>query len=540
MLKNLNLNGNKLNFSFYYFSYFLIYSVILFLYIKNFYYLKDLFYTHHGDSAFFADLLYRIAIFNDYNASTIFSSAYYFFEYLVKEPEAFCSIESLSNSKKFNMYVSSHLYWIAWILSFPIRLGLDPILLSSFLIVSAYFSLILIIIFIFFKYKVDPFLCVLLILLVIFSWKPIIEGLYGQFYFDKFFIPLMILFIFTHQNIIFNKKKFLILYTLGILTLSVHERSALMLSGYIIANELFNKIQNFRKYNLDKGLIFFSILSLFYFFIYIKFYQDSIYSGNISFGTAIYYIKEYLTFEKRTFFLVNKLVLVCAPLFVVSIFAPKMAIISFGALIPNILFSVGGAEKIGFSTHYHTYYIPFLIAAVVLSSINFCKKNYDLKKKFIFHLVVLFMFIFNLSINASDTKRSLELENPKFNNNLLYSITNKNEIYLLKFAEFKKKLFQKTDLEKKSISMPESLMTGFVKTKVRVDYFPIGIYSNEFIIITKNKQKYNEYLINFPYFLNKEKYMKIHQCFSNYIEKNFEIFFKTEFGGSDYFIYKRI
>ena len=73
-------------------------------------------------------------------------------------------------------------------------------------------------------------------------------------------------------------------------------------------------------------------------------------------------------------------------------------------------FSVGGAEKIGFSTHYHTYYIPFVICAVVISFIHFTKeKNFLIKKSYI-KIALIIILIFNASFLANDNKKNFEFK----------------------------------------------------------------------------------------------------------------------------------
>jgi hypothetical protein len=351
----------------------------------------------------------------------------------------------------------------------------------------------------------------------------------------------MSLFIFTHQNLIFNKNKNIILFTFAFLIISVHEKSALMLGGYIIVSEFFDKVKNPKEFSLNKNLLILSLISLFYSFVYLKFYQVSYYSGTISFDNAIFAIKQYLTFE-NSFFLTNKLILVCLPLFVLSLYSPKFVIISLGALLPNLLFTIGGAEKIGFSTHYHTYYIPFLISAVLVSFVNFCKKGYDKKVIKIVYLVISIMIYYNLSINISDTKALLKFDKPKFNNNFVRSVDNKDKLSLSELKEFVIKLSKEVEFQNQSsISMNELLMTGFVKTKLRIDYFPIGIYSNDLIILKKNKIRYNKYLIDFPYYLDlEENFLEINNCFSNYIKKNFKVISETHFQGSDYILLRRL
>jgi hypothetical protein len=53
-----------------------------------------------------------------------------------------------------------------------------------------------------------------------------------------------------------------------------------------------------------------------------------------------------------------------------SIFNWRLSIIAFGAMLPNLFLTTGGAEKVGWSTHYHSMYFPFLVFA---SAIGFSK-----------------------------------------------------------------------------------------------------------------------------------------------------------------------
>ena len=62
-----------------------------------------------------------------------------------------------------------------------------------------------------------------------------------------------------------------------------------------------------------------------------------------------------------------------------SLAAPRLALITFIVMLPNIVGNVGGAEKTGWATHYHSYYFSMLSfsAAVGMSNIynNFVKKD---------------------------------------------------------------------------------------------------------------------------------------------------------------------
>ena len=186
-----------------------------------------------------------------------------------------------------------------------------------------------------------------------------------------------------------------------------------------------------------------------YFFLYIKFYQESFYSGNYSIGNALYYFNEYFKLDSRTFYITNKFLLVSLPLIFLSFFNFKLLVIAIGSMAPNLLFSVGGAEKIGFSTHYHTYYIPFVICATVISFINFEKKSTFLKNILIIKLALIIILIFNGSFLANDNKKVFEFKFLNINSNFKNVIFESNKEYLKNNKIFKNSFSKKIPKEKK-------------------------------------------------------------------------------------------
>lgn len=57
------------------------------------------------------------------------------------------------------------------------------------------------------------------------------------------------------------------------------------------------------------------------------------------------------------------LVAVNLPFLVLAFFEYRAGIIATVALLPNLFGSIGGAEKVGWSTHYHDYYLPLIVWA---------------------------------------------------------------------------------------------------------------------------------------------------------------------------------
>ncbi len=54
-----------------------------------------------------------------------------------------------------------------------------------------------------------------------------------------------------------------------------------------------------------------------------------------------------------------------APLLLIALFEWRAALVAVVTMLPNVFGNIGGAEKTGWSTHYHSYYLPFLVWAAV-------------------------------------------------------------------------------------------------------------------------------------------------------------------------------
>lgn len=61
-------------------------------------------------------------------------------------------------------------------------------------------------------------------------------------------------------------------------------------------------------------------------------------------------------------------------LLALALFSPRYFFMALVVLVPNIVGSIGGAEKIGWSTHYHSYYFPVLVFAGAAGLLNVVAK----------------------------------------------------------------------------------------------------------------------------------------------------------------------
>lgn len=67
------------------------------------------------------------------------------------------------------------------------------------------------------------------------------------------------------------------------------------------------------------------------------------------------------------------------PLGLLACWSWRAAILAGGALLPNLLGFIGGAEKIGWSTHYHTPYFPILVFSAMVGVVAFWRRVQSIK-----------------------------------------------------------------------------------------------------------------------------------------------------------------
>jgi hypothetical protein len=198
----------------------------------------------------------------------------------------------------------------------------------------------------------------------------------GQFYTDRFFIPFSLLYVlFVHQyfklgiNAARESRHCLYLIVLfGVLGGLISERSMFTIAMFSLVYSM--AAQTLIKKKL--AIIGFAMLCLIYTFSYLHFIggstdNASIQSGLFNWKSLVYAanisgVGEYLLF--------NLFLLILPALFAPRVFFAVLPIVAI-----NCFITVGGAEKNGWFTHYHSHYYGFMMAAFLIGIAN-SKDNY--------------------------------------------------------------------------------------------------------------------------------------------------------------------
>jgi hypothetical protein len=208
-----------------------------------------------------------------------------------------------------------------------------------------------------------PIVAAAVFCLAIISHPAWSEGLLsGQFYVDRLFILAGFVFMYLASR---DQTPRPYLFAAAVVCMSINERASLTAGIFLLVYVAlyWKDIKTDR--SLKLGL---SVAMLLYGWLIVKFVIGSnpYYSTFMpaSMGDVIARFNQPAFAENARLF-----ILVCLPLLLIALFEPRAAAIAIIMLLPNVLGTIGGAEKVGWSTHYHASYFPALIWAALVGYI---------------------------------------------------------------------------------------------------------------------------------------------------------------------------
>lgn len=347
-------------------------SLILFL---IFYYRSNGSLASGADDAFLAQLLSNISSTGEPTSNVSAAVAEFFEKYLGKDAEFICNTDNFNGyiSDEFN-YFKWHPYLILYFLSpFSLFLGAENVLaLASTISVGSLllFSLL------FMKRNNNYLFPFVLFFIIIFSLPHLKGIIFGQNYVDRLFIgifPAWAYFVTDNQNKSFTRK--LSILVTSLLFISLSERFALIFS-IIVVYMISTKLIRIKSRSEMCSILALVCTAIVVVFAEINFIT---YDANDSFGNSILNgIKAFpVNFTDPSPLLIFFALINIVPFIILIRYSPKWYALAFIFMLPNILGNIGGAEKMGYYTHYHSIYLPILAIAISTSLSRFSyKSNY--------------------------------------------------------------------------------------------------------------------------------------------------------------------
>jgi hypothetical protein len=285
-----------------------------------------------------------------------------FAEVLAKPAEVVCNLDlHFPYRYEFN-YFKWHTYISLYLLA-PLHWIVDarhtlPVLIAFSFTGLLYFS------YTYLRYKKVPVLfAVLVVLLVILNpaWN---QSVTGQLYNDRFYIffglPLLVLLYET-------PGRYKLLLVFGLIITTISDRFGAITGISFI---YFSLLPILKLKKPDYKLLFFGICFALVSVLIHKFVSD--YKANVSFSSTLLPSSFLLNMTSEVFAskFYTFLIVILSGVGFFALFAPSLFPLLLVMIYPNAIGHVGGAEKIGFLTHYHTVYFPLLVFCSLVGFIN--------------------------------------------------------------------------------------------------------------------------------------------------------------------------
>lgn len=277
-----------------------------------------------------------------------------------------CSQPLISSNTESTGIFDRHAYVALYILA-PFRSVFSSQSIAAFAHALGFIGLLFSIYF-FLRSENLPIIATLAFVLMVVAHPAWSASVFGQFYSDRLFLFAGFLYVvLVHQRLTKGSEHTGYIIILAVLASLIHERAALMVGGFTLASLLLYRGWSgwSRK---DVPLMAVAICALSYAIGYLALFNHN--SDYGSFSSALASLPYTLSNNEAFRLNLEKFLIVNLGFLVLAAFEWRLAIIAFGALLPNIIGTIGGAEKTGWSTHYHSTYFPFLVAAASIGSIQ--------------------------------------------------------------------------------------------------------------------------------------------------------------------------
>ena len=328
-----------------------------------------------------------------------------------------------------------------------------------------------------------------LVIIIVFLLSPVLVGaINGQPYFDKlFFGPCVaILFLlFPHKE----NQKFRVQKIVAwlILSFTFSERislmAALMVLGVLI---LFWKEVGLQS---RQALIVIGtcLIGIFWYLLWSKFISWNPDMQNTSFRYFLPNLNDlFFGNRKSNFFIFISNLL---PLLVLTLVRIRYFIIALVMATPNLIVNIGGAELSGYSTHYHSVYLPILMCLGVVAMTEIAGKVVTRKKQNVVTSLAVVLSILG-TYNVARINTNLHLVST-----LRIQTQDAADAFgLIPMSKVAQRNAIKSELDKifmglikeneSTISAPESFMPALTSRGFgSINYFPIGVGSDELVVV---------------------------------------------------------
>lgn len=349
------------------------------------------------------------------------------------------------------------------------------------------------------------------------SWN---DSLFGQIYIDRIFLLTAMAML---AGLTSTKTRVWLVSLFTILSCLIIEKMAIIVGVFLILYSILYGNKHTRAQNMLTTSL--GVLSGFLGFLIIQFVlNNNYYSSFLSLSSFLNYGIYLTTYPNAAQNLVT-FILTNLPLLLLAVFEWRALLIALVMMIPNIVGNLGGAEKIGFVTHYHTTYFPFLIWAAIQGFVRIYRNTWTRSHSWVipiaisvFAIVSLYPFLATRTLRETWPLRTLwiiqDYQNP------LGKYTTQMKM---------KETLEATIPAGAVVSTPERYMI-YLFQRNKVYYYPLGMDGADYVVVDLNTDRDIPKYRGIYSYLGSEESNQIDEILlSRMIEKGYDIDHPTTF-----------
>lgn len=423
-----------------------------------------------GDSAIFEQVLENINL-GKGGVSNVFSATQNFLDrgYAFKGMDEYELMDLLPAEVDQRDMMRFHAYYILYLISPAASILPSSLILALFQTAIYFFTLVIASIFVWKNSK--SFLAVALFIPLILFNPNWYGGLNGWFYPDRVFIFFGLLTCYVSSRYVETWKLVIVV----VLTAAINERAALI-AGFILITYTFLIWRSLPKSCFLLRLLLGSLL-LSYAYFQKNYYLANIYYSGAFLPTSLSDLIDRFSLEDFGF---KAAILIASnfALIILSLFRPGYAFISAAVLSLNLFGNIGGAEKVGWTSHYHSYYFPVLIFSAqegFLRALRWLKNHNDWRFIFLIFFSSLYslcLLVFNVQKGYLPDHGAIIQAFNSFSNRLHGRPTG------ILVREEAAMLFPPN-----SLVVTDEAGMAMLKDRVRLDVFPVSAERADYLFI---------------------------------------------------------
>lgn len=232
------------------------------------------------------------------------------------------------------------------------------------------FILMIVIVYVAARHRSVPVLAALSLAFLVTAHPVWSHGMFWQIYPDRFFMVFGLLYAIALVSYLDEDRNspawLALLVVSAVLATMCTERAGMMISAYTFGCLVLFRGIHYRR--LDLVPLAIAVLTAAYVLIYMRFVQDNYFYAGFSYfflPRIVEILQQGLDAPSAKFLLINAL-----GLGLLSLFQWRLAVLALGSMAPNILGSLGGIEKTGWYSHYHSLYFTFLVAGALFGLVR--------------------------------------------------------------------------------------------------------------------------------------------------------------------------